>query len=283
MKLLRVFPRLTRATPTDKLARVGGPTLFEPDVDEIHVSVTFTWDLPIAECLAAEWQRVAPVKIGGPALGDRGAEFEVGRYLKPGFTITSRGCPNRCWFCDAWKREGSIRELEIKPGWNILDNNLLACSSGHVLAVFEMLAAQKREGRLPTFTGGLEAALLEPWHVDWFLRLKPDMLWFAYDEPADWGPLIAAVALLREAGLIRGKHRVGCYVLCGWQRDSLAEAEKRMAAVAQLGIRPMAMLYNRGEHWPKPERAEWRRFARGWASPVLVGRKMREIRVDSRH
>ena len=33
--------------------------------DEVHVSVTFTWDLPKAERLADLWKYVAPIKIGG--------------------------------------------------------------------------------------------------------------------------------------------------------------------------------------------------------------------------
>jgi hypothetical protein len=122
MRLIRVFPRKTKATPTDDLVRIGkGPDMFD-EADEVHISVAFTWDLPLAEKLAREWRVVAPVKIGGPALNEPGGDFVPGMYLKPGYVITSRGCPNRCWFCSVPKREGGeIRELPIKEGHNVLD------------------------------------------------------------------------------------------------------------------------------------------------------------------
>ena len=101
--IARVFPRATRATPTDGLAFIGDPyTLFPPEVDEVHISVTFTWDIPEAQRLIKEWEAIAPVRVGGPATGERGKIFEPGKYLKPGYVITSRGCNNKCWFCSVW-------------------------------------------------------------------------------------------------------------------------------------------------------------------------------------
>jgi hypothetical protein len=63
-RISRVFPRRTKATPDDELAYVGSPNLFA-EGDEVHISVTFTWDKASAERLAEEWRFVAPVKIGG--------------------------------------------------------------------------------------------------------------------------------------------------------------------------------------------------------------------------
>ena len=64
-----------------------------PEVDEVHISVTFTWDRQRAEELEKQWRDVGvPVKIGGPAYGDRmSPDFVPGRYLKQGYTFTSRG------------------------------------------------------------------------------------------------------------------------------------------------------------------------------------------------
>lgn len=45
MKLTRVFPRKTKATPDDALAYFGPPDLFA-EADEVHVSVTFTYAAP---------------------------------------------------------------------------------------------------------------------------------------------------------------------------------------------------------------------------------------------
>ena len=136
--IIRVFPRKTKATPTDALAYFGPPDRLA-EADEVHVSVTFTYDKEYAEHLAEQWKPVAPVKIGGVAYGDRGEEFVPGRYIKPGYVFTSRGCPRRCWFCSVWKRDPVPRLLPIIDGWNILDDNLLACPRDHVEAVFAML------------------------------------------------------------------------------------------------------------------------------------------------
>ena len=172
--VIRVFPRRTNATPVDDRAFVGEPPLFLPEFDSVDISVAFTWDMPEAERLADSWARFGkPVNIGGPATGMRGGNFTPGMYLKPGYVITSRGCPNRCWFCSVWKREGDIRELPITEGWNVLDDNLLACSDTHIKNVFEMLNKQPERSE---FTGGLEAKLLKDWHVKLIEELNPKQI-----------------------------------------------------------------------------------------------------------
>lgn len=264
--IARIFPRRTKATPTDELAFTGPPGLFPPDVDEIHVSVSFTWDLGRAEWLAKQWAHVAPVKIGGPGCGDRGAEFVPGRYLAPGYVITSRGCPNRCWFCDVWKREGeSVRELPIAEGWNILDDNLLACSPDHIRAVFQMI--ERHRGKIQ-FTGGLEAARLEPWHAAGLRALRPRQMFFAYDTPDDLAPLQRAGEMMLAQGWTRRAKRLRCYVLVGYPRDTFDAANRRIAETIAAGFVPMAML------WRSPTAGEasteWRRFQRRYARPATV-------------
>ena len=121
MHILKVFPRKTNATPQDDYTAIGSPGLFIPyDISEIHISVTFTWDLQFTEVLAHQWSRYGHVKIGDPATGMRGEIFTPGLYLKHGYTITYRGCHNHCWFCSVPKREGPLRELPIIDGHKIL-------------------------------------------------------------------------------------------------------------------------------------------------------------------
>ena len=48
MKIIRVFPRKTSASPDDDLVRFDYPTMFD-ECDEVHVSVTFDSDKDIAE------------------------------------------------------------------------------------------------------------------------------------------------------------------------------------------------------------------------------------------
>lgn len=126
--MIRVFPRRTKWTPTDSLAFVGDPPFphLLPSEQPVGISCTFTWDIPEARRLQRSWSRFySNVQIGGPAFNDRGGFFHSGVFVKPGITITSRGCPNHCGFCLVPKREGSLRELPIVDGWNVADNNLL--------------------------------------------------------------------------------------------------------------------------------------------------------------
>lgn len=265
MKIIRIFPRrIKSATPTDEGVRIGTPPGLFDTADEVHVSVTFTWDKPYAETLAEAWQIVAPVKIGGPAYGQPSGEFVPGQYLKPGWVITSRGCPNHCWFCSVWKREPALIELPIRDGWNVADDNLLACSESHIKAVFAMLARQKYR---PRFTGGLEARLLKQWHADAIADLRPQTLYFAYDTPDDWEPLSEATEKMFQAGIKRTSHKIGCYVLCGYPGDTIPDAEKRMRRVLSIGITPYAMVY-RDNNNIRPE--GWAQWARLWIRCSII-------------
>src|SRR5262245_59586326 len=67
-RIMRVFPRKTKATPDDTLAYFGPPDR-HAEADEIHVSGTFSYDKLFAEHLAEQWKHVAPVKVGGVAYG----------------------------------------------------------------------------------------------------------------------------------------------------------------------------------------------------------------------
>jgi hypothetical protein len=272
MKIMRVFPRRTNATPTDELARIGSPDLFteQKEPDRVHISVTFSWDLPEAEKLYKEWMRIAPTEIGGPATGAAGGGFVPGMYLKQGYVITSRGCPNRCWFCSVWRREGeALRELPVTQGWNILDDNLLACSEEHIREVFTMLANQKHR---PFFTGGLEAAVLKPWHVGELAKLKPTEMFFAYDTPNDREPLFEAGKLLKEAGF-KPCQSLRCYALVGYPGDTFDKAEARLFDCVRAGFMPMAMLYRDyiGERDPA-----WVKFVWPWIRPAVIHAKCKE-------
>lgn len=275
MRIARVFPRRTAATPDGPLAFIDAPGLYPPEVDEVHVSVAFTWDIPKAERLAKAWEHIAPVKVGGPAFGNPSGEFEPGRYLKPGYVITSRGCPNACWFCSVWRREGrSVRELPIRDGWNVLDDNLLACSDSHVKAVFAMLRKQTAR---PRFTGGLEAARLKPWHVEELRALKPKSVFFAYDTPEDLEPLHAAAELLKRQEWPMQARTAGTYVLIGYRNDSPEAAERRLREVMALGLYPMAMLWR--DETGKVQDG-WARFQRAWARPALIYARERNERME---
>ena len=273
MRIARVFPRRTKATPDDDLAFTGPPPKEGlPDIDEVHVSVAFTYDLPKAEMLAEQWMRLGvPVTMGGPAKNEPGGEFIPGMYLKQGYTITSRGCPNRCWFCSVPAREGgTLRELPVRAGWNVLDDNLLACSDDHIRAVFDMLSRQPEK---PVFTGGLEARLLRPWHVDLLREVKAKRMYFAYDTQDDYEPLIHAGRILRAGGITQASHRAACYVLIGYPGDTMDAADKRLRDTWAAGFVPYAMLYRDQAGLVDPD---WRRFQRVWVRPEIVLSKLKK-------
>lgn len=273
MKLVRVFPRRTKATPNDPLAFVGSPDLLSlaAGADEVHVSVAFTADKVRAEQLAEEWRMLGcPVKVGGVAYGDESLEFIPGRYIKPGYTITSRGCPRRCWFCGVWKKWPTVNPMPIHPGWNVLDDNLLAAPRDHVEAVFAMLRAQKRRVE---FTGGLEALSLQDYHVDLLASMKPrPNCFFAYDPGDAFETLESAAKRLIEAGFTARSHRLRVYVLIGYPKDTFDAAEQRLRQMLFIGFTPHAMLWqpdtpSQERHRPAPE---WRAFQRRWARPAII-------------
>lgn len=284
MRIARVFPRKTNATPIDEYSFSGTfkrtgewvpplPQLFMPPIDEVHISVTFTYDLQRAEWLVKQWEQVATVKVGGPALNAPGGEFVPGMYLKPGYVFTSRGCNNKCWFCDAWRREGPTRELQvIHKGNNVLDSNLLQCSDRHIKAVFEMLKHQQY-GR-PMFTGGLEAARLKDWHVEGLRDLHPKEVFFAYDTPEKYEPLLEAGRKLLAAGFTTTAQSLRAYVLIGYPKDTFEKAEKRLMDTIRAGFLPMAMLYRDKDDQRDPE---WARFQQFWARPATVNLKVKAV------
>ena len=117
-----------------------------------------------------------PTTVGGPAAGTRGEEFTPGKFLRYGLGFSSRGCPNACWFCKVHERDGNIRELPITNFWNVLDDNILACSGSHIRAVCDMLRKQPHR---PVFSGGIEALRLKQWHAELFREIKTDRLYCA--------------------------------------------------------------------------------------------------------
>lgn len=84
MKIARVFPTKTSMSPTDKDAYFDAPDMFTPKYLEVHISVTFSWDIPKAFWLKNEWEskgivQEGIVKVGGVAInGESDQPFKGG-------------------------------------------------------------------------------------------------------------------------------------------------------------------------------------------------------------
>jgi hypothetical protein len=265
--IARVFPRRTSATPVDDLAFVGGPPLWHVECDEVHVSCVFTWDMHECERLAAEWSKSGyRVRLGGPAYGSPAGDFVPGRYVKAGMTMTSRGCIRRCPFCFVPKREGELRLLPIKPGWDILDNNLLACPRSHIDAVLDMLGGQPMAAR---FTGGIDARLCERWFAKRLAQMRIDILYTAFDSDGEWPHVERCIQMLRDDGVLRHR-QVGCYVLVGHTGDMPDAAEARCQKTFDCGAMPFAMYYRRSDDATGIIPTEWRALVRKWSRPAVM-------------
>lgn len=270
-RIIRVFCRQTSYTPTDEFAFVGPPPgLFIPEHDEVHISVSFTWDKPLAEDLAFQWESVTnkPVKLGGPAYHSEAGDFTPGLYVRKGITFTSRGCNNNCPWCGVREIEGTLREIPITPGNIIQDNNFLQCSRAHKDKVFDMLRTQ----RGICFRGGLETDLIADHFVDAIRGLRIAELWLACDTDAQLPRFKKACEKLVKAGFTR--HQIKCYSLIG--KDMEAE-EERNREIFWAGAMPFSQLYRDFTETKTEYSAEWRAFERQWQRPAATVAHMREI------
>jgi hypothetical protein len=251
-------------TPRDNYAFVGEPPMFRPETDEVHVSCTFTWDLPEARRLVEAWRQYYPVvRIGGPAVEPCCASFIPGKYIRPGITFTSRGCNNNCPWCFVPEREGKIKLIsEFQAGTSIQDNNFAQTGRWHIGRVFEMLRYQ---GKAVTFSGGIDARLVDDYFVDELRTITIDEIFLAADTKAAIPTLAKAI---KRIGLPRQKVRA--YALLKFNPDETFEqAEERMRLIWEAGAMPSAQLFQPKDKFIEYPR-EWKNFERNWQRPAIM-------------
>lgn len=281
MSIARVFPRKTAWSPDDDLAFFAAPDLFtlqRQDIEAVHISVTFTYDLEKADQLYKDWQALGvPVLVGGPAFDDRMGDFTPGLYIKKGGVFTSRGCTKECWFCSVPRcSHGVIRELSVQDGYNIMDDNILGTSMAHFEEVIEMLKRQKEKA---IFSGGLEPQLMTDRHAELLKSINPARMYTAYDTKDDLEPLREMRMTMRRAGFSDATHSLCCYVLIGYDGDTFDAAERRMLETMDAGYVPFAMLY-RDESGEVSE--DWKPFQREWCRPIITCGKFDKWRKEKR-
>lgn len=265
MNVLRVFTKRTSYTPTDSMALVGPPPFRDmiPDHDEVHISCTFTWDMDEAEELAFQWEAATkkPVRIGGPAYNSPTDDFTPGLYVRKGITFTSRGCNNNCPWCGVRKIEGKLRELEVKPGNVIQDNNFLQCSRSHKERVFDMLRSQ----RGICFRGGLEPDLIGQHFISGIQSLRIAELWLACDTDAALPRFKTACEKLKKAGF--GRAKIKCYSLIG---HDMEKEEQRNREIYYAGAMPFSQLERDFTREKTEYSKEWKEFERIWQRPAIT-------------
>ena len=202
---------------------------------------------------------------------NKGEEFIPGRYVKPGVTFTSRGCPNCCAFCLVPEREGRLRHIHDFPDGHIIqDNNFLATLPEHRQRVYAMLA---RQPKAAIFSGGLQASFVTDGIAEELRQVRIDTVFLAADTVASLKPLERAVE--RLAFLPRRKLR--CYMLLAYGGESIQQAEERLEAAWQIGAMPFAQLFQPPEMWIDYP-PEWKALARKWSRPAAMAATHKEAR-----
>jgi hypothetical protein len=135
--------------------------------------------------------------------------------------------------------EGGLREIpNFIPTSYILDANFLACSKSHIENACEKLSS------LPfvDFLHGLDARLLESWHVELFLKKLKMPVWrFTFDSLRHEAELKNVLAILKHYG-IKPEEKVIVYCLYGF-KDTPKDAYERANQVISLGAHPYAMRF----------------------------------------
>lgn len=255
-------------TPRDGLVFIGDPPLWRPDASEVHISVTFTWDIEEGYRLYNAWrQYYSSVKIGGPAIENHVTDFIPGLYLRHDVTITSRGCTRKCPWCLVPDREGDIKLLKIRPGYIIQDNNILATPRFHQEKVYSMLSVQSRSAK---FSGGIDAHLVDDWVVEQFRQLRINEIFLAADTKGSLKVLARAVEKLA----FLGRNKLRCFVMIGYDGETTVEAEERLREVWNIGCLPFSQLFQPPDQYIKYSK-EWRDLNRNWSRPAITRRIMK--------
>ena len=135
-----------------------------------------------------------------------------------------------------------------------------------------------RQPERAQFTGGLEAATLQDWHIDLLVKLQPRQMFFAYDKPGDLEALRYAGKKLNDVGFTLESRILRTFCLIGYKNDTFEQAEKRLWHCVDAGFMPMAMLYRDGKTEPTKD---WKQFARVWARPAIIASKIKQKRATS--
>ena len=166
------------------------------------------------------------------------------------------------------KCEGKLKELPVKEGNIIQDNNFLQCSRTHKEKVFEMLKTQ----RGIEFRGGLEAELIDDHFIENVRGLHLKRLWLACDSEDTVPEFKKAMEKLRK---IFPRDKVSCYCL-SYGRN-MEKDEARALMIYEEGAMPFVQLYQRPSDTRTKYSKEWNDFQRNWSRPAITKRHANKL------
>lgn len=219
------------------------------DASKYYLSIVFTWHLPLAYQKCIWYGKLGyEVVVGGVAVKlmpdylssvakiENEYENIISKHNQYA-TFTTRGCPNKCKFCAVPAIEGDFIELdtwEVKP--IVCDNNFLASSRKHFDKVVDSLKFLKHID----FNQGLDARLLNNYHIDRLRELNIDTLRFSWDNINQEKYVFEAINRVIKSGIPKSKLTVYCLVNFN---DTYDDARYRCEKLKSLGIMTFVMRY----------------------------------------
>lgn len=191
-----------------------------------YLSVSFSWKLPEARSRAV-WYRALGYDViaGGPALYADGFEHyldglaivrkqwpDAVRHHNPAATLATRGCDEKCFFCNVWRVEGPFTyypEFPVRP--ILCDNNLSAIDPKYqdfIVEKYQAAGVPLLDANSGFEPKSFDGAVFERWR-----KINRGPWRFGYDETKERDTVRRVMKLLRDAGVAPRKIRP--YVLIG--------------------------------------------------------------------
>ncbi|OPY05593.1 MAG: hypothetical protein A4E61_00241 [Syntrophorhabdus sp. PtaB.Bin184] len=120
--------------------------------------------------------------------------------------------------------------------------------------------------------GGLDPRLMTGWFIEQVRGLRIRSLWVSADHPSYEQQSIEAIGKLTRAGFTQ--RHIFCYVLVGWDGETMHDATARLRRIYLAGAMPFAQPYD------KISDKAWRRFAKTWSRPAVTKAVMRECAIS---
>jgi len=252
-------------------------TLFNPDL-KILVGGTYATLMP--KHLEKLYPQVHIFKGCSRILDECAPDYTLDFNLEDkwndiSYIYTSRGCPNKCQYCSAWRIEPEQYIIEhwrehIHPNRSqvmINDNNLSSQSIDHIRSIFDYV---RETGKKINLKNGFDCKYITDELAGMLGKMKfaSRGMRLSFDRIEEDGVFQGAVQKLLKAGVSR--HNIMVYVLFNFN-ERVSEAVYRANECVKLGIAPWPQEYTTmnkldihdkylGKHWTPNLRAAFKLF-----------------------